>query len=972
MSIKKSLIWDESLTMKERLQALMKELTLEEKMTLCTTGMPEIERLGIPAYSTGGEAAHGVEARHDQSFNKGEPIQTTCFPQPFGMSMMWDPALMEEIGTVVGTEARIHAEIENRKGKPIGGLCRWAPTVDMERDPRWGRTEEGYGEDPFLTGKTASAYIRGMRGTDERYIRCGASLKHFYANNTETDRVSASSSIGLRDKYEYYLEPFRRCIVEGRAEAIMTSYNEINGVPAICDPDVQKILKDTYHLPGHVVCDGGDMVQTVQFHHYFDSHAQTVAAALKAGVDSFTDGAHVVVPAIREALERGLLTEADLDRAISNSFATRIRLGLFDESDRNPYAHPDISKMASKKHAQVALKAAQKSIVLLKNERDFLPYHAKKAEKIAVIGPLANEWYKDWYCGIPPYESTVLDGMRNTYQEDEILYCDGLDRVKIRIGDQYLGVCVEKGEVFLTTQAYASVFIRNDWGDGGITLREEVTGRFLTAVDEIERICLGKTEAYAWFIKEAFHLYSEQGHNYMKSWCGQPLFIRDGLLCAKMRPEDMIVTGGQEDALLSVERTNENVTPVEVFFEVVQNGIESAVAFAKEADRVILCLGSNPVINAKEEIDRKHMRLPMMQEHLLEKISAENRNVLLVIVSNYPYILPKAVERIPAIIFSASGCQEMGNAIAEVISGEVNPAGRLSMTWISDEANLPSMELYDLMEGKRTYRYHEGEILYPFGYGLSYATFRYDDIYVETDGKKLKVRISVMNTSKCDGDEVIQLYYRKEDSLVKRPRKQLIGFERVHICAGKTEEIEIEVPYEELMYYDVIENRMLLEDGGYLLMAGGSSEDLPLEYKIQISGERRMERMLHEWYPADHYDEQRGTYLYQGYEAEVSVFAREISEDYAEYTDSQYVPELMYQNCRYEGERAKCYELVLQRVTKDVRTGERKYASEYEERVALTDAEVIEAIQNGQSFLMKVSVTGTDGIKAFRIVPLYE
>lgn len=293
-------IWDNSLTVEERLDYLVKALTLEEKIACLTTGCPDVERLGIKSSYMGGEAAHGIEARHDQAFNRGEPEPTTSFTQPIGMSASFDRELIRECGRCVGEEARA---LYTRNGG--GGLCRWAPTIDMERDPRWGRTEEAYGEDPYLSGEMSSAYIRGMKGNDPFYLRCGATLKHFYANNVEHDRISISSSLDGRNKYEYYLEPFRKAVTEGGAEAVMTSYNEINGVPAIVNDEVQRILKDTWGLPGHVVCDGGDMQQTVYDHKYFRTHAETVAYGLKAGVDCFTDDKEVVMASAWEALEKG-------------------------------------------------------------------------------------------------------------------------------------------------------------------------------------------------------------------------------------------------------------------------------------------------------------------------------------------------------------------------------------------------------------------------------------------------------------------------------------------------------------------------------------------------------------------------------------------------------------------------------------------------------------------------------------------
>lgn len=369
----KSPLWNNRLPVEERLDYLIGEMTTEEKIACLTTGCPDISRLGIRASYMGGEAAHGIEARHDQAFNKGEPEPTTSFTQPIGMSASFDRELIRECGRCVGEEARA---LFTRNGS--GGLCRWAPTVDMERDPRWGRTEEAYGEDPYLTGEMASSYIQGMKGDDPFYIRCGATLKHFYANNVEKDRISISSSLDRRNKYEYYLEPFRKAIVEGGAEAVMTSYNEINGIPAIVNEEVRTILKEAWGLPGHVVCDGGDMQQTVYDHKYFKTHEETVAYGLKAGVDCFTDDKSVVMEAARKALEKGMITEEDIDRSIRNSFRTRIRLGFFDGDGECPYTGMGEEYVNNQEHRDICVKMAEESVVLLKNEKNILPFLPEK------------------------------------------------------------------------------------------------------------------------------------------------------------------------------------------------------------------------------------------------------------------------------------------------------------------------------------------------------------------------------------------------------------------------------------------------------------------------------------------------------------------------------------------------------------------------------------------------------------------
>ena len=289
----KNSLWDSELDIEKRLDFLIENLTLDEKISCMSNANPDIERLGIKAFNIGGEGAHGVQARHDQSWDLSEPDYTTIFPNPIGMSRSWDRELIKKAGKVTGTETRgLFAAGRS------GCLSVWAPTVDMERDPRWGRNEEAYGEDPYLTGELAGAYVEGMQGDDDFYLMCAATLKHFYANNVEEDRTFVSSGVDPRNKREYYHEPFRRIIMEHGAEAIMTAYNEINGVPCMLMPDIKNYAKNKWGLH-HVVTDGGDVFQTVNQHEYFGTDAQTVAAGLKAGIDSFSDNTAKVEAAVR-------------------------------------------------------------------------------------------------------------------------------------------------------------------------------------------------------------------------------------------------------------------------------------------------------------------------------------------------------------------------------------------------------------------------------------------------------------------------------------------------------------------------------------------------------------------------------------------------------------------------------------------------------------------------------------------------
>lgn len=392
--------WDASLTDQERIDWLLKEMTVEEKLGYLASSSPDLPRLGIPGVSVGGEAAHGVEGRNDQN-GLGKPDVTTSFPQPIGMSASWDPELIRQAGEVTGTEARV--VWHRHEGH---GLSRWAPTVDLERDPRWGRNEEGYGEDPVLTGKMAGAYIRGMQGDDPKYLRCAATLKHFYGNNTEVGRGWKNSSIDPRNKYELYLEPFRRCIEDGGAEGIMTAYNKINGTIGILNPEVTDILKKQYGLR-HVVSDGGAMGLVVNLHHYFGQHAETIATALKAGVDAMSDDPRMVEQAAREAYELGILKEEDMDRSIRCMMETKLHLGVYDRENLNPYDRVTEDDIDSPKAREICKELSRESIVLLKNENGALPLDkALKAEDIAIVGPLGDAWYQDWYGGTAPYRTT--------------------------------------------------------------------------------------------------------------------------------------------------------------------------------------------------------------------------------------------------------------------------------------------------------------------------------------------------------------------------------------------------------------------------------------------------------------------------------------------------------------------------------------------------------------------------------------
>lgn len=831
---------DVSLPIEERLNILMSELTIEEKMKCVATRGASIERLNLPGVGVGGEAAHGVEARNDQN-KLGKADETTSFPQPIGMSATWNRELIQKAGEVTGTEARV---ISHRH--PYRGLSRWAPTIDLERDPRWGRTEEGYGEDPLLAGEMSSAYIKGMQGDHPHYLRIAATLKHFYANNTEEGRIFKSSSIDPRNRYELYLEPFRRAIEDGRAEAVMTAYNKINGTPGMINPEVKNILKKQYGLKGHVVCDGGAMEQVANIHFYYGTHAETVANAIKAGVDGMSDDPVLVEAAVREAYRLGLLTEEEINEALKNTFRTKLRLGLYDNEPINPYDKVTEADINSPQHQEICRQVSREAVVLLKNEHNLLPLNpAEEIQELALIGPMGDAWYQDWYGGMPPYRKTLRQGI-DELQGSEIAFENGLDRVVFRYGDKGL-VIAQDGTLQLGEQP--DWFIKEDWGEGSFTFRSVRTGKYLTtrkdgATEDVGHIVADSDAPFNWFVKEIFHVEKNQDDIYLTNRFYVPVQL------------------GEDGSLIAAQEGE----PIALKMEVVECGVEKACQLAQGKKAIILAVGCNSMINAKEEIDRKTIALPPRQERLIEAVYKVNPNIVLVLFSNYPYSINMEQEKLPAILWSATGSQDMGTAMAETIFGLNAPAGRLNMTWYQSDDQLPDIDDYDIIKGKRTYRYFDGEVLYPFGYGLTYTTFEYHGLEVKLEDKtKLRVSFQVKNVGSRCSDEVVQVYGTAPKSRVKKPIKQLLGFERVKdIEPGEIRKVEMVIQTEEFRFYDVISEHLMVEEGCYEICVGSSGKNCPLSAKVEIPGEKTGVRDMKQFIRADHYDDYDNIYLDEG------------------------------------------------------------------------------------------------------------
>lgn len=800
------------LPLEERVNDLVSRFTLEEKVQLMCQYQAEIPRLGVKKYKHGTEGAHGVAWL-------GE---ATVFPQNTGLACTWNPELMHEIGEVIADEARVYYQ----RDPAINGLTIWSPTVDMERDPRWGRTEEAYGEDPYLTGRLTTELIKGMQGDHPFYYKTVATLKHFYGNNNEIDRGSASVSIDPRNKREYYLKAFEAPFREGRAGSMMTAYNGVNGTPCNLNHEVNDIVKGEWGMDGFVVGDAGDVLGTVMDHGYVESYAEAVAGSVKAGIDSITDEQDISFQAIHDALEQQLLSEADLDHALRNTFRVRFRLGEFDPDDRNPYSNVPESKLCAPEHAALSLRAARESVVLLKNE-GLLPLSKEKGS-VAVIGPLANEAYTDWYSGTPAYKITPLQGVAEQAGTNRVHFSTGNNHVRLRSAEtgSYITIASDGGELRADVKNAdeAEIFECTDWGWDNLTLQALSSGKFVTERDHEQGGGLAATaeEARGWFVKEAFSFAkAENDALVMKSWEGK-LIIED--------ESKRLIVAGEEQS-----------TYAGFYVEVVQDGMEEAVNTAKSADTAIVFVGNSPFINGKETIDRPDITLPHSQQALIQAVHAANPNTVVVIVGSYPFAVNWEKEHVPSLIFTSHAGQELGRAVADVLFGEYNPAGRLNMTWYKSASELPDIMDYDIIKGKRTYQYFEGEVLYPFGHGLSYSEFAYSDLKLSASAVSasdtITISVDVHNTGQMDGDEVVQLYVRAGKSRVVRPLKTLSGFRRLHLVAGEKSTVAFELRSIDLAFWDVTRDRHCVESGTYTLMIGRSAGDIVLETSLEVEGE---------------------------------------------------------------------------------------------------------------------------------------
>ncbi|WP_217250918.1 glycoside hydrolase family 3 C-terminal domain-containing protein [Streptomyces sp. AC602_WCS936] len=831
---------DPHLPFAKRVDDLLSRLTLDEKTAFLHQFAPAVERLGIAAFRTGQESLHGVAWMGP----------ATVFPQAVGLGATWNEELVRRVGEAVSKEARAMRARDERVGLNV-----WSPTVNLLRHPLWGRNEEGYSEDPKLTSAIATAYTRGLRGDHPVYWRTAPVLKHWLAHNNETDRDTSSASVRPRVLNEYDLRAFRETVRAGAVAGVMPAYNLVNGRPNHVSPYLGRYLR-TWTEDDLLVCsDAGAPSNLVDSEHYFDTHEEATAAALRAGVDSFTDhgtDSSKIVARVRGALEQGLLTEADLDAAVRRQLSVRFRLGEFD-AERDPYAGTD--DFDTPEHRALALEAAEQATVLLKNDGVLpLPPDAR----IAVVGLLADECKLDWYSGTLIHRSTPLEGLYERFGAERVSFAEGVDRVRLRTGagtflhvlpaeDARVGARGAEGALDpallagrtdlppLTTDATGTELALADWGEDVLTLRAP-DGRYLSVAED-GFVRASADQPGGWVVQETFRLEPHgNGHLLRHVGTGRPLCVAAGGV--KVAADD---SDAEVFELILVERGEDAVTRV-----------------AAEADVVLVVAGNDPHINGRETEDRATLRLPAHQERLLRAARAAGGRTVLALVSAYPYAVD--ADMLPAVLWTAHGGQAAGTALARVLAGDVSPAGRLPQTWYADDADLPGLLDYDVIGSRQTYLYFEGTPLFPFGHGLSYASFGYADLSARVGDGSVRVSFTVTNTGDVTADEVAQFYTRAEEPSVPRPRRELLAHRRLTLAPGATEEVSFEVPLSAFALWDVAHGRWRVEPGPYALLVGASSEDVRLSATVRLDGDPAAPRPVCEHgLDAADFDEQSGT-----------------------------------------------------------------------------------------------------------------
>jgi len=827
-----------SLPAEERALDLVTRMTLEEKATQLVNQARAIPRLNVPAYDWWSESLHGVAVNG-----------TTEFPEPIGLGATFDPAAIHAMAQVISTEGRIKHVQAMRAGHSniFEGLDFWAPNINIFRDPRWGRGQETYGEDPFLTGRMGVAFVTGMQGDDPKYYKVISTPKHFAVHSgPEPTRHMADVDVSRHDEMDTYLPAFRAAVTEGKAGSVMCSYNAINGEPG-CANEFTMVdqLRNKWGFKGYVVSDCGAVIDIFNGHHYRPTLAQASAISLERGMDNecadffakVTDD-HDYKPYV-DAVRQGYLDERDVDKALVRLFTARVKLGMFDPPEMVPYSKIDEKELDSAGNRELARKLANESMVLLKND-GVLPLKAG-VKKIAVIGPLADQSsvLLGNYNGHPTKIVTVLEGLKAEFPGAEIKFVPGTRFLR------------DDGDVVPTawlTTADGKPGLKAEYAQGTIPMLGggapvPLTSRVETKIDLTSETLPSEVKGKSGlFIRWAGFLTPAETGDFELGVVssGFASLMLDGKQVAQA-----FAMGGISSKLGKVHLEKGKKLPIEITFGTIGGGdvkaqliwasadmtpSPAAVAAAKAADVVIAVVGITSQLEGEEMPvseegflggDRTSLDLPKPEQALLEAVTAAGKPTVVVLMNGSALGVNWANEHANAIVEAWYSGEEGGAAVAETLSGKNDPAGRLPVTFYRDVSQLPNFEDYS-MQG-RTYRYFAGKPLYPFGYGLSYASFSYAGLVLPTAPVSLRepvhAEVTVTNTGKVAGDEVVQLYLSFPD-VKGAPLKALRGFKRVHLEAGASQKVEFELKDRDL--------GMVTEIGDPIIAAG--------EYKVRVGG----------------------------------------------------------------------------------------------------------------------------------------
>jgi beta-glucosidase len=828
---------DPSQPIERRVDDLVRRMSVVEKIAQTMNRAPAIERLGVNPCDYWNECLHGVA--------RAGPA--TVFPQAIGLAATWDPALVHDVADAISTEARAkhHEALRRHDFSQYHGLTMWSPNVNEFRDPRWGRGQETYGEDPLLSSRCAVAFVRGLQGDDPTYLKVVSTAKHFAVHSgPESERHTFDAKPDERDFYEYYLPMFEAAVREGHAGSVMGAYNRVYGAPA-CASDLllQKILRDRWKFDGYVVSDCGAIRDIWRTHKVAPTTQQAAASALKAGCDLECGSDYRW---LGSALDEGLVTESDLDRALRRTFAARFRLGEFDPPDNVAYARIPISEVCSKAHDELALRAARESIVLLKND-GLLPL-SKDLKRVAVIGPNADTVIPlaASYCGWPLKPTTIAQAVRDKLGADRVTVLAGCDVAPHRA----------------SWEPIPGVFLRSGGKPG-------LEARYFNSVEPVGEPYIVRNETlpdFFFMFWSAAHVPGLRAASISATLRGEFVAPADGTYHFRAICDDAVngtiggkplVTPTDEPVTESLEFTltkKGQALPIDLSYCQVGgfaqfslmwdrpdiDSVTPTVAAVRDCDAIIFVGGLSPMLEGEEgdtrpgyvgmeDGDRTQIELPANQTALLKALRATGKPLVFVNCSGSAVAMPWEAENLPAIVQAWYPGQQGGTAVADVLFGDHNPAGRLPITFYRSTDDLPAFDDYSLKN--RTYLHFAGKPLWPFGHGLSYTQFEYGDATVDA---QMSISINIKNAGTRDGDEVVQVYARALDSKIPRPIKQLVAFERVSVRAGQTRAVQIPFDPNRVRYWETAKGDFIVEPGRYELQIGASSSDIRATCMVDV------------------------------------------------------------------------------------------------------------------------------------------